>query len=134
MTAPTIAAVTATLDAIDHALTGAAPITVVDRQGADDYDVIRVWSCSASTAAAFVDQAQTRADLERLELAHAALRERYAALLTAAQATYAAHRRGSANPLGWLRDELAGQGALPPDGARPADYRPEADDAWSAER
>jgi hypothetical protein len=102
-----------------------AAIAVIDRQGANDFGAL---------ATAFVDHAQTRADPERLSHAYAALRARYASLLTAAQATYAAHRRGAANPLGWLRDELAGLSALPPDGARPADFRPEADDAWPGAR
>ncbi|HSV67561.1 MAG TPA: hypothetical protein VLJ59_16860 [Mycobacteriales bacterium] len=54
------------------------------------------------------------AEIDRVRTLHALTRAHYADLLAAARATLAAHRDGEADPLFYLRDELAARGQLPP--------------------
>jgi hypothetical protein len=49
------------------------------------------------------------------------LEVRYANLLAASRATIAAHHDGEPDPLGYLHDELAAHGQLPPEGMHPAE-------------
>lgn len=53
-------------------------------------------------------------EINRVRSMHALTRAQYADLLAAARATLAAHRDGEADPLFYLRDELAAHGQLPP--------------------
>ena len=55
-----------------------------------------------------------RTEIDRLRSLLALARVRYANLLAAARATLAADRDGEADPLFYLRDELAAHGQLPP--------------------
>ena len=80
----------ADLDRITRRLT--APGTVVCTQPG---------SCALRDALALVAEAR------RLRIAHTLLTVRHADLLAAARATLAAHGDGEADPLGYLRDELA---------------------------
>jgi len=69
-------------------------------------------------------------DPARLRDLLALSRQEYGDLLAAARAALAAEARNMSNPLGWLRDELAPAGLLPPPGATPRDFIPDHDPVW----
>jgi hypothetical protein len=72
---------------------------------------------SMLAGAAMIPEMLAELDAARSRLA--IVSAEYAGLLAAVRAAVAAERDGSADPLGWVRDRLAGQGQLPPAGAIP---------------
>jgi hypothetical protein len=83
-----------------------------------EFDDIRAYIAAEATHAGDLLQvARTLLDdLEHARMREATLRAYYLRLLTAARATVAAEATGSADPVGFVKEELGRRGQLPTDG------------------
>jgi len=100
----------------------------VTARNTDAYQVVTGFASAMPTLADVWDYLQAAlddvpalcAELADLRAELSATRLDRATLLAAARATLAAHHDGEADPLFYLRDELAARGQLPPGAGRPA--------------
>jgi hypothetical protein len=101
-------------------LTNATVTTTPARRHTVDLDAARAHHAATATGAtdalwlAVADIPVLLAEIDRCRTLLALTRARHHDLLAAARATVAAYRDGEADPLWYVRDELAANGQLPP--------------------